>query len=70
MMGPPQPARDPDRGRRRLLKSQSDAALAAKRKSHQERAAALVGTRDLAWHLRRSQVQVLPRKMATSVSYR
>ena len=34
MMGPPQPARDPDRGRRRLLKSQSDAALAAKRKSH------------------------------------
>ncbi|KAK7249050.1 hypothetical protein SO694_00044033 [Aureococcus anophagefferens] len=56
-MGPPQPARDPDRGRRRLLKSQSDAALAAKRKSHQERAAALVGTRDLAWHLRRSQVQ-------------
>ncbi|KAH8080396.1 hypothetical protein JL720_9090 [Aureococcus anophagefferens] len=68
MMGPPQPARDPDRGRRRLLKSQSDAALAAKRKSHQERAAALVGTRDLAWHLRRSQVQVLPRKMATSAS--
>ncbi|KAH8050379.1 hypothetical protein JL722_11344 [Aureococcus anophagefferens] len=67
-MGPPQPARDPDRGRRRLLKSQSDAALAAKRKSHQERAAALVGTRDLAWHLRRSQVQVLPRKMATSAS--